>query len=89
MQSNLQHAPQLPVRIVANSGLLPNPGLLLRCPRSNALELAGALQGRVDALRRQIIEAAEAQETAATLRQKAEAQQGEVGGDGCCRGGQL
>lgn len=42
------------------------------------MELAGALQGRVDALRRQVIEAAEAQEAAATVRQRAEAQQSEV-----------
>lgn len=60
---------------------LSTPGRL-PCPRSNAMELAGALQGRVDALRRQIMEAAEAQEAAATVRQRAEAQQSEVGGDG-------
>lgn len=50
--------------------------------RSNAVELAGALQGRVDALRRQNMEAAEAQETVAALREQAEEQQKEVGSRG-------
>ncbi|PRW45646.1 OTU domain-containing protein isoform X1 [Chlorella sorokiniana] len=46
--------------------------------RGDAMELAGALQGRVDALRRQVMEAAEAQEAAASVHQRAEAQQGEL-----------
>lgn len=68
---NFSQSPRLP----------PHHPRRLHCC-SNALELAGALQGRVDALRRQVIDAAEAQEAAATVRQHAEAQQSEVRKDG-------